>query len=910
MLSIYSRLDRYLPWIVLIAALAVTYIFWRSEQLEAYQKQQIRFEYRSREVSSLILQKIQVYRQALIGVQSFFEASRSVERSEFHDYVHKFLIAESHSSLRSVGYIKLIDAKHKTMHLKEIRDEIGTQYRIYPEGERDKYAPVVYIEPANQHNLSRIGFDTYTDEVRRDAMYRAQMTDSATVSSRVSFLNEQKKETDPGFLIYLPIYNNNLPHKTFTERSSNLVGWVFIKISADDLIERTLHDNYSDLYLEVFDDDKERQSLSMLGRSKAAMGLGIEPRFSNSQHVRVLDQDWLFRVKSLPEFETQLDTSRANLIGYVGLVTSFLLAFLVMALMAHVRSLRSIREVNNKLILSEQRWKFALEGSGDGVWDWNVQTNEVEFSKQWKTMLGYEDGEIKNQVSEWEKRVHPEDYSKVMADLEAYFKGKTSTYINEHRMLTKQGQWKWILDRGMIVSYTPDQKPLRMVGTHADISKIKESEEVIWQQANFDSLTGLPNRRMFYDRLALEIKKSTRSQLKMALLFLDLDRFKEINDTLGHDQGDALLKEAAQRLSKCLRTTDTVARLGGDEFMIILGDLENTKVAERIAQEILLKLAEPFSLNGQSAYISASIGITLYPDDANKMEDLMKNVDQAMYAAKSAGANRYSYFTPSMQEMAQARMQLANDLRIAITEHQFHLVYQPIINLTDNTIHKAEALLRWRHPIRGYVSPGEFVPIAEDTGLILEIGDFVLEQAVQQVVTWRKMLHPDFQISINKSPVQFYNPSKFHQSWPDYLRSLQLAGNAVIVEITEGLLLEANEHVIRQLEEFRDAGIQVAIDDFGTGYSSLSYIKKFDIDYIKIDKSFVANLSSGSDDLALCEAIIMMAHKLGLKVIAEGVETAVQRDLLVAAGCDYGQGYLFSHALLPADFEQLVLKQL
>jgi diguanylate cyclase (GGDEF)-like protein len=386
------------------------------------------------------------------------------------------------------------------------------------------------------------------------------------------------------------------------------------------------------------------------------------------------------------------------------------------------------------------------------------------------------------------------------------------------------------------------------------------------------------------------------------MLYLDLDRFKEVNDSLGHDMGDLLLKETAFRLRECVRQTDIIARLGGDEFTIILSALDEISIIERIASDILSQLSRPYILGTETTYISASIGITLYPQDALSIDELMKNADRAMYAAKSMGRNRVSYFTISMQEAAEKRLRLTNDLRKAIAGDQLELYYQPIIDLTDGQVHKAEALIRWHHPERGMVSPAEFIPIAEETGLIVEIGDWVFEQAAAEVAIIRRQL-PDFQISINKSAIQFRAEQNVHSPWFDRIKALDLPGDSLVIEITEGLLLDPSEMTQAQLHRFHDVGIQIAIDDFGTGYSSLAYIKNFSIDYIKIDQSFTRNLTPDSSDLALCEAIIVMAHKLGMKVIAEGVETAEQAALLTQSGCDYGQGYLFSRPLPKDQFK-------
>ncbi|MDI4634999.1 EAL domain-containing protein [Pelomonas sp. V22] len=452
--------------------------------------------------------------------------------------------------------------------------------------------------------------------------------------------------------------------------------------------------------------------------------------------------------------------------------------------------------------------------------------------------------------------------------------------------------------------YAADGSVHRHIGLFVDITRRKQDEQLIWRQANFDVVTGLPNRSMFAERLRLELAKSQRSNQPFALLFIDLDHFKEVNDTLGHSAGDALLHEAAARLQHCVRETDIVARLGGDEFTVILAELGEPVQIERIATDILQQLARPFAIAGTEVYLSASIGITVFPLDGADAELLMKNADQAMYAAKAEGRNRCQFYTPAMQESAQRRMALASDLRAALPLRQFALHYQPVVSLLDGRAHKAEALLRWQHPERGAVSPALFIPLAEESGLIHELGDWVFREATAFAAHLRAAGHAQLQIAINTSPQQYRGGGTLFQDWLAQLKQLGLPGEAIVIEITEGLLMDdqagTNEHLLR----FRDAGIQVAIDDFGTGYSSLSYLKKFDIDLLKIDQSFVRHLQPGSDDLVLCEAMIAMAHQLGLKVVAEGIETEQQRALLAAAGCDYGQGYLFARPMPAPDFER------
>lgn len=438
----------------------------------------------------------------------------------------------------------------------------------------------------------------------------------------------------------------------------------------------------------------------------------------------------------------------------------------------------------------------------------------------------------------------------------------------------------------------------RYVALFSDITEIKDALDQISLQANYDQLTGLPNRRLFLDRLEQAILLAQREGQLLALLFIDLDRFKEVNDTLGHELGDRLLIQAASRIRACVRDSDTVARLGGDEFTVILPGLAGTQDSWRVAEKILDEMSQAFSLDGHEAFVSASIGIAFFPQDAGDVSNLLKNADQAMYKAKSEGRNNYAFFTRQLQDDMERHARLSAELRHAIFNDQLELHYQPIVELGSGAVVKAEALLRWNHPAQGLVSPALFIPLAEETGLIHDIGRWVFQQAMAQLQDWRQSLGLALQVSLNRSPLEFRSGC----DWIGQLQALGLPGDSLVVEITEGVLVQNDEQVTEQLLAFRDAGIQVAIDDFGTGYSALAYLKRFDIDYLKIDQSFIRNLAPGSADFVLCEAIVGMAHRLGLKVIAEGVETVAQRDLLRSIGCDYGQGYLFARPLPAADF--------
>lgn len=548
---------------------------------------------------------------------------------------------------------------------------------------------------------------------------------------------------------------------------------------------------------------------------------------------------------------------------------------------------------------SNDKLRNLYELSPVGIALTDLQGHYLEFNKAFERICGYTREEL-NKLDYWE--LTPKEYASQEAEqLDSLNKtGRYGPYEKEY--IRKDRSRIPLLLNGVLVQ-GKDGLPY-IWSIVEDITERKLKDDLIWAQANFDSLTELPNRRLFLDRMEQEIKKSDRVSSPLALLFIDLDRFKEVNDTLGHVKGDLLLIEAAYRIRGCVRNADTVSRLGGDEFTVILSNFGERVHLERIVQDIIQSMSKPFDLGEDNvAYTTASVGIALYPDDARDMDELMKHADQAMYEAKDAGRNRFCYFIPSMQMEALEKQKLTNDLRYALGRGELEVHYQPIIELASGRIEKAEALLRWHHPQRGDVGPAVFIPLAEEFGLIHEIGDWVFLQTIDSIANWRKEFGRIVQVSVNRSPVEF---DKGSSSWVDILASTDLPGSSITIEITEGLLLKKSEKVSQYLLACRNHGIEISIDDFGTGFSALSYLKLFDIDYLKIDRSFVSNLTSNESDKALVEAIILMAHKLGIKTIAEGIETEEQSDLLIAFGCDYAQGYLYSRPVPVCEFAKLL----
>ncbi|QXL83697.1 EAL domain-containing protein [Comamonas sp. NLF-1-9] len=446
-------------------------------------------------------------------------------------------------------------------------------------------------------------------------------------------------------------------------------------------------------------------------------------------------------------------------------------------------------------------------------------------------------------------------------------------------------------------AYNDDGSVNCRVGLFSDVTEERMREASIWRQAHFDHLTGLANRQMFEQRLATGMEHARTTGLPMALVFLDLDFFKEVNDTFGHDEGDALLQEVARRLLACVRSSDHVARLGGDEFTLILQDVQHESDVALVCEKALHSIVRPYALKQNTVHISVSAGIAFYPQDASDSAQLLRHADLAMYASKEKGRNRFSRFAPEMLREEQWRLQLLHELEKGLAREQFMLHYQPIVGMASGRTVKAEALVRWEHPLHGVLSPAEFIPAAEESGLIVALGDWVFREATRQLAEWRHLVAPAFALSVNVSPRQLHASEHAVQDWLDWLQQLALPSDSLTVEITEGVLLDGDQATGAKMLALQGAGLKVALDDFGTGYSSLSYLKRFAIDYLKIDRSFVSKLPESQEDRVLCSAIIAMAHQLGIAVVAEGVETREQHIFLRGQGCDYGQGYWYGRPM-------------
>jgi diguanylate cyclase (GGDEF)-like protein/PAS domain S-box-containing protein len=548
---------------------------------------------------------------------------------------------------------------------------------------------------------------------------------------------------------------------------------------------------------------------------------------------------------------------------------------------------------------SEERYALAAAATNDGLWDWSIKTGEIYFSPRWKALLGYSETEIGTSTSDWFGRVHPDDLPRLQQAIRQHHAAQSSHFQVEQRMRHREGEYRWMLCRGTTV-YDESGIPQRLAGSISDISQRKQFEEQLRHGALHDALTGLPNRTLLLDRLDQAIQRTRRSPgEQFALLFLDLDRFKTINDSLGHLIGDRLLIGVAQRLQALVRPRDTVVRLGGDEFVILLDTITDHDDVSLTVQRIEEALREPFTLSGHEVFVSASIGVSVGSQRYGQPEELLRDADTAMYQAKARGRGRHEVFSEPLHTEALARLQLETDLRRALERQEFILHYQPIASLKQGQIIGAEALVRWRHPARGMVPPQEFIPLAEETGLIEPLGRWVLREACVQASAWHRLGYDHLVIAVNVSLRELRSP-EFVDVVAAVLRETGLRPSCLIVEMTESAYMEDAAMTTRVIERLRAQGVRVAFDDFGTGYSSLSYLRRFQVNQIKIDRSFIRDVTRDANDAAITDAMIAMAHRLNITVTAEGVETQEQLDLLRERECDTAQGYLISRPV-PSD---------
>ncbi len=862
-------------------------------------------------VASLAHELLSLENDSLLSLGKFFEADEQVTREEFTQYTSSMV---RNKKVQAWQWVSRVPAAEREAFEKRTRQEGIKDFFIFEKdrednkiaaGVRDTYYTVSYIEPL-QENREVLGYDAGSEKIRRSALLEAETTKLNSASQPVRLI--QDRGANKGIIVYRPIFKEQQG-----ERPEGFVGLVLRlqQMLSETLTQSAYGDisicmNWSEITLRNTQDnlafycpDSPSDDLAL-----DAASLKQRIRFVSVYPVFVFGRSYNLTAFPGASFLKEHQPWKAWLGLFLGLLLTFILTFLV-RLVNNRRFLleEKVRERTAQLAENEERLRLALEASHQGSYDVDLTTGNVLVSPHYALMLGYDPSEFQESVEKWRSRLHPEERELIFAIFEDFIMDRIHCYQVEFRQQKATGEWIWILSLGKIITRDNQGRALRMLGTHTDITERKQAEAKIQQLAYYDSLTGLPNRLLLFDRVEKAISKAKKDNYYGAVLFIDLDRFKNLNDARGHAAGDRLLAEVAIRLKMALGNQDTISRFGGDEFVVLLPEVSpeldmTTKLSLIKGEKILTYLSAPFLFEGEEVIIGASIGVSIFPKAQETANDILKEADTAMYQAKAGGRNRVVAFETTMQIEAECRYTLEREIRRALEEEQFLLYLQPQVDVTGNLM-GAEVLLRWQHPVRGLMPPSAFLPIAEETRLIVPIGEWALRKTcyyLAEIHALGSLLH----LSVNVSPHQFCQPN-FVKTVKSILATTGAEPTHLTLEVTECLIMENIHQAVATMLELKTLGINFSIDDFGTGYSSLAYLKRLPVNELKIDRSFVQDAPRDPNDAALVEAIISVARHFQLEIVAEGVETKEQAEFLKKRGCNYYQGYLYGK---PVPIEQ------
>ena len=955
------------PAIILVLGLTLTYALQKSARDSMRQALHDEFDFRVNEIVANINTRMAKYEQILEGGAGLFAASSSVERDEFAEYVRTLKLEDKYPGIQGVGFSIMVPPPEKDRHIAQIRAEGFPEYDLRPAGVRDVYTSILYLEPFSWRNQRAFGYDMYSEPVRRTAMSKARDEDRAVISGKVRLKQETEEDVQAGLLMFLPVFRADAPHHTADERRANLIGWVYAPFRMNDLMRGILGEHFGEisavLDLEIYDGGSSAGRGLMFDSNDRVRRQ--DSAFHVAKTIPLFGHQWTLVIRSLPSFDARLKSDEANIIALAGTLGSVMLALVVWLLvtgraraveMAEAmtadlrhsearqkklnRALRLLSDCNMALVHAEHEHALLNEicrlcverGGYLMAWVGYAEEDEAKAVRP-IAQSGYENGYLDGIRITW-------------ADTELG-QGPTGTAIRtglpgvNQNVLTHPGMAPWreaAIQRGYRSSISlpliGDTKVLGALTMYAREAQAFDPEEIRLLEelasdlaygivtlrtraeheaakeklaflAQFDPLTHLPNRLLLRDRFEHAAQGAQGEHSTMAVLYLDLDNFKQINESFGHEAGDKVLVSAVERLQHCILATDTLCRLNGDEFVILLAEPQNASGIVAVANAIHDVFSEPVVVDGNPLNLSFSVGISVFPADGSDFDTLLKCADAAVESAKIAGRNTYRFFTQEMNADLQEQMRLSGELNRAVRQDEFQLHFQPQVDLRTGWITGVEALVRWQHPVDGMIPPARFIPLAERSGHIVQIGQWVLNEACRQARAWMDHGLPPLVVAVNLSAVQFKRGNVLEMV-SSALASTGLPANCLELELTESILLQDSVSTMETLRGLKALGAKLSIDDFGTGYSSLSYLKQLDVDKLKIDQSFVRDILADGDSASIVKAIIQLGHTLQLEVIAEGVETDAELAFLRASDCDAAQGYLFSRPVTAELFEKLV----
>ncbi|NNJ92037.1 MAG: EAL domain-containing protein [Gammaproteobacteria bacterium] len=866
--------------------------------------------------------------EELSSIGRFFDASEQVGRNEFKTFVLDLVSREG--GFLAVVWTPVIKPHHRHSFEFETSNELGFEYKIKNFHQHSKqsghgshnrqdtqrhnkssqmhgsssshtqrqqqpefFTPVLFVEPF-ENNKSALGFNLSSEKSRFNSFQKAIQERRVIATERLTLIHQNNDTT--GFLLVLPVFDKN----------DALEGFLVGRMSARKVMHDALtNKNVADLVIKLLETHKDQQRtiVSYGNRDDIHSDKTAPIALEYQRHLEFAGQHWKVQIHPTQSYVNEQLAGNSKFIPILGTLLTILVAVYILTLLNRRSKAENIvaertAELRGSQFKLNEAQRIARLGSWEldhnsGVMRWSDTLYEIleispdQFNvsfKNYLSLISSTDDDLVEQV--FNAHIHDHDQ-----------------YHFIHEFKLPDGRKKFLQEH-CETRFDGNDNPVSSVGTVQDITEQKESELRIEHMAHHDALTGLPNRTLFKERFLQASTLAHRNRHQLAVVFIDLDGFKIINDSLGHNVGDAVLQEVSKRLKRCTRASDIIGRQSGDEFLVCLTDLTDSLKVSRLCEDILDALRQSFELGEHVVGLSASMGIALYPDNDRDFDGLLRKADTAMYSAKNAGKNTLRFFSDEMNADMLQRLKLLNDMRNGIQQREFLLYYQPQIDFKTGKIVGAEALMRWARPNGEFISPATFIPIAEESGLILKLGHFALEESCRQLADWQQQGFI-LNMAVNISAIQL-SQLDFLKDVSEITKKYGVSSSSLDLELTESLLLKETEKTILMVKAVKQLGVKLSIDDFGTGYSSLSYLKRLNADQLKIDRSFIKDIPYDQDSISITRAIIHMSHDLGLKLVAEGVENKKQYELLQALGCDFCQGYYFSRPVDPDTFYKLL----
>jgi diguanylate cyclase (GGDEF)-like protein/PAS domain S-box-containing protein len=873
--------NAWVAWLVLLVALVITVVFWQLSIRLVEDRTEARFRTQSLQLKTAIEERLLNYEQVLAGSAGLFSVAGQVSRDEWHTYIDKVHIERYYPGIQGLGYVKRVGVRQMAEHIASVRKEGVMDYLVTPLGTGPDYYPMVYLEPGTERNRRALGYDAFSDPVHREAMERARDRATPTVTGKVVLIQEEVAEDQASFLMYYPVYQGGEVPESRNERRMMLAGFVFSAFRMNNLIDGIVGLISPFLEVRIYDNGIESRNTLMYGSNLGSLDNDFS--FELDQTIEHGGREWLLTTRSTPAFDYLAADPRPPIVLGSGIVISLLLFAFILVLL---RS-RMLAE------MSAGHYRAITEGAANVTLVLDRQGKPLYASPSSYQILGFDPDSLRGMAII--ELVHPQDRDAMKSAFEAALGGDADDLEPLHvRVRDAAGDWRDM--EGCFTAMLGVPGVDGIVLSLRDFTQLKAAQSELHRLAFYDPLTGLPNRQLFRDRLVNVVSSSRRTGDAAALMFLDLDGFKRINDTLGHDAGDELLCQVARWLSGCIRQTDSVARLGGDEFVVLLPQIGCPEDAGKVAEIILSRLCQRIRLNDHEVGVTVSIGITMIPSDSTDPGTLMKYADLAMYRAKELGRNNYQFFTPAMNIKATRRLLQQEELAAALQADRFVLHYQPKVDLVRNRVVGVEAFLRWHHPEKGLVSAQQFIQLAEDTGLIVQLGEMALRQACIQIQALERAGFEFLKVAVNLSVRQMLD-----NGFLDMVRSVitetGVSPERLELELPANLLNEDTRLLRELLVSLSDLGIRLILDDFGSASCSLVSLQELPLDVIKIDHRFIRDIPYNVSATDVASAVVALAHKLHLNVVAEGVETPHQLEFLKSVGCTQCQGNLFSYPL-------------